>query len=121
MRLSICCLIPLATLTCIMPAALAETEAPVDIVEARTQLSAADRDLNEVYRRCTAPEAGTVQAIAALREAQRKWLEVRDQTARAYQLNESSREPKDDEYYIHAQAVMTWSRVEELKTLFGCE
>lgn len=121
MRAHVRRLIPALALACAGAAALAETEAPVDIVEARTQLSAADRDLNDLYQRCTAPEAATVQSIAALREAQRKWLEVRDLTARAYQLNESSREPKDDEHYIHAQAVMTWSRAEELKSLFGCE
>jgi uncharacterized protein YecT (DUF1311 family) len=101
--------------------ALAETKPPGSLVEAKRQFADADGELNSVYERCIDPETNTVQAIAALRAAQRQWIEVRDGTARAYQLGESDRHPLDDAFYIHGRTVMTWSRIEELKMLFGCE
>ena len=101
--------------------AIAETKPPGTVAEAKADFEDADDELNEVYKRCVDPEAGTVQSIAALRDAQRTWIEVRDTTARAYQLGQSDRRPQDDEYYIHGQTVMTRSRIEELRTLFDCK
>ena len=101
--------------------ALAQTTVPETQAEADRLFADADRELNAVYQRCVAPESNTVQAINALRAAQRDWIGVRDGTARAYQLGETGRKPLDDQYYAHARTVLTWSRTDELKTLFGCE
>ncbi|MGQ0672857.1 MAG: lysozyme inhibitor LprI family protein [Hyphomicrobium sp.] len=101
-------------------AAAAQSQPPDSVAEARRQLQEVDGELNSVYARCVDPEQSTVQSINALRQSQREWLGVRDGTARAYQLANSDRRPLDDEYYLHGLAVMTRSRIEELRTLFGC-
>jgi uncharacterized protein YecT (DUF1311 family) len=101
--------------------ALAGAQQPNTLREAARQFQDADDELNAVYQRCVDPEANTVRAIAALRDAQRQWIDVRDGTARAYQLGQSDKRPLDDEYYVHGRTVMTLSRTEELRTLFGCD
>jgi uncharacterized protein YecT (DUF1311 family) len=99
----------------------AQITSPATMEEAEREWRAADADLNATWQRCIAPESATVQSIAALRKAQQGWAAYRDQNARAYQLGQSSREPLDDLYYVHARAVMTKSRIAELKALFECE
>lgn len=101
--------------------ASAQSQAPSSLGEAERHWNAADTALNAVWQRCVDPASSTVQSIAALRKAQQIWVSYRDQNARAYQLGQSSRQPLDDLYYVHAKAVMTLSRIAELKSLFGCE
>jgi uncharacterized protein YecT (DUF1311 family) len=102
-------------------AAASQIGPPASRAEAERLFRRADADLNALWQRCTAPEAGTVQSIAALRQSQQAWVAVRDQTARAYQLANSDRRPLDDEYYAQGRMAMTLSRISELRTLFGCE
>jgi uncharacterized protein YecT (DUF1311 family) len=101
--------------------ALAQTNQPQTLREATRQFRNADDELNAVYQRCVDPESNTVQAIAALRDAQRQWIEVRDSTARAYQLGQTGKRPLDDEFYVHGRTVMTLSRTGDLRNLFGCD
>jgi uncharacterized protein YecT (DUF1311 family) len=101
--------------------AIAQSQPPPDLAEADRQWRAADATLNAVWQKCVDPEASTVQSIAALRKAQQLWVAYRDQNARAYQLGQSSRQPLDDLFYVHAKTIMTLSRIGELKALFGCQ
>jgi uncharacterized protein YecT (DUF1311 family) len=111
----------LALSSLVAVAARGQTTPPESLREADRLFKEADRELNVVYQRCIDPQSNTVQAIGALRAAQRQWIDVRDGTARAYQLSQSDRHPRDDKFYTHARTIMTWGRIEELKALFGCE
>ena len=93
-------------------------DVPKTVEEAKRQFDAADAELNQVYRRCIAPEATTVQSIAHLKEAQKLWVQYRDGNAAAYQTGQSDRQVIKDAYYFYAATVVTRSRVQELKTLF---
>lgn len=91
---------------------------PQNVAEATRQFRAADAELNRLYQQCTTPEAGTVQSINALKQAQKLWIPYRDANAAAYQTNISSRRVQRDEHYIHAQTVITRSRIREMRELF---
>ena len=77
-----------------------------------------NQELNRVYRQCVEPDRTTVQSIAALKQAQQLWVQYRDENAAAYQTGQSSRAVTKDQYYYYAAAVITRSRIKELKLLF---
>ena len=60
-----------------------------------------------------------MQSIAHLKQAQQLWVQYRDENAAAYQTGQSSRAVTKDEYYYHAAAVITRSRIKELQLLFA--
>jgi uncharacterized protein YecT (DUF1311 family) len=97
---------------------LAQDKVPATTEEARSAFETADAELNGVYRQCTEPDRTTVQAIAALQQSQRLWIQYRDLNAAAYQTGQSSRKVTKDQYYYYAATVITRSRIAELKTLF---
>lgn len=92
--------------------------APTSKKEALIRFFEADDELNRVYKKCTSPDATTVQAISHLRSAQKSWILFRDENAAAYQTGISSRKVTKDENYIYAQEVVTRQRIQDLKILF---
>jgi uncharacterized protein YecT (DUF1311 family) len=60
----------------------------------------------------------TTEAIAALQQSQRLWVQYRDLNAAAYQTSQSSRKVIKDQYYYYGATVITRSRIADLKTLF---
>ena len=98
--------------------ALAQDKVPATTEEARNAFETADTELNGVYRQWTEPDRTTVQAIAAIQQSQRLWIQYRDLNAAAYQTGQSSRKVTKDQYYYYAATVVTRSRINELKTLF---
>jgi uncharacterized protein YecT (DUF1311 family) len=95
-----------------------QDKVPATTEEARTAFEAADAELNTVYRQCIEPDRTTVQAISALQQSQRVWVQYRDLNAAAYQTGQSSRKVTKDQFYYYAETVITKSRLQELKTLF---
>jgi uncharacterized protein YecT (DUF1311 family) len=96
----------------------AQDKVPATTEEAKSAFEAADTELNSVYRQCVEPDRSTVQAIAALQQSQRLWVQYRDLNAAAYQTSQSSRKVIKDQYYYYGARVITRSRIAELKTLF---
>jgi uncharacterized protein YecT (DUF1311 family) len=96
----------------------AQDKVPATTEEAKSAFEAADTELNSVYRQCVEPDRRTVQAIAALQQSQRLWVQYRDLNAAAYQTGQSSRKVIKDQYYYYGVTVITRSRIAELKTLF---
>jgi uncharacterized protein YecT (DUF1311 family) len=91
---------------------------PATTEEARSAFETADAELNAVYHQCIEPDRTTVQAISALQQSQRVWVQYRDLNAAAYQTGQSSRKVTKDQYYYYAATVITKSRIQELKALF---
>jgi uncharacterized protein YecT (DUF1311 family) len=98
--------------------ALGQEKVPATTEEARSGFETADAELNAVYHQCIEPDRTTVQAIAALQQSQRVWVQYRDLNSAAYQTGQSSRKITKDQYYYYAATVITKSRIQELKTLF---
>jgi uncharacterized protein YecT (DUF1311 family) len=96
----------------------AQDAVPATVEEARTAFEASDAELNKIYKQCIEPDRTTVQAISALKQSQRLWLQYRDLNAAAYQTGQSSRRVTQDQYYYYAATVITRSRIAELKSLF---
>jgi uncharacterized protein YecT (DUF1311 family) len=96
----------------------AQDAVPATAEEARTVFEATDAELNKVYKQCIEPDRTTVQAITALQQSQRLWVQYRDLNAAAYQTGQSSRKVIKDQYYYYAATVITKSRIAELKLLF---
>ena len=102
-----------------LPLRAQDVPKPANLADARAQFDAADEELNRVYRQCVSPERSTVQSIAHLKQAQQLWVQYRDENAAAYQTGQSSRAVTKDEYYYYAAAVITRSRIKELRLLFA--
>jgi uncharacterized protein YecT (DUF1311 family) len=98
--------------------AFSQEKVPATTEEARSAFETADAELNAVYHQCIEPDRTTVQAISALQQSQRVWVQYRDLNAAAYQTGQSSRKVTKDQYYYYAATVITKSRIQELKTLF---
>ena len=96
----------------------AQTATPGTTEEARKQFEAADAELNKVYRRCYDDLAERPAVQAVLRDAQRLWVECRDQTANAY-AGAAPIHRLEDTYRFFAQTVATQNRTRELEALFG--
>jgi uncharacterized protein YecT (DUF1311 family) len=107
-------------LTCLAITGYAEDKNPRDpnaIKAAQKQFQATDAELNRVYKECLAyPNAG-IQAINALQEAQRHWIQFRDLNATAY-TGKGSVDVFFDSNYYHAMTLVTNDRIKELKQLF---
>jgi uncharacterized protein YecT (DUF1311 family) len=110
--------ITVLALSVLLSIARAQDAVPATVEEARTAFEAADAELNKVYKQCIEPDRTTVQAINALQQSQRLWVQYRDLNAAAYQTGQSSRKVTKDQYYYYAATVITKSRVAELKLLF---
>ncbi|MBV9878442.1 MAG: DUF1311 domain-containing protein [Verrucomicrobia bacterium] len=95
-----------------------QEKVPATTEEARSAYENADAELNTVYHQCIEPDHTTVQAISALQQSQRIWVQYRDLNAAAYQTGQSSRKVTKDQYYYYAATVITKSRIQELRTLF---
>jgi uncharacterized protein YecT (DUF1311 family) len=95
-----------------------QEKVPATTEEARSAYENADAELNTVYHQCIEPDRTTVQAISALQQSQRIWVQYRDLNAAAYQSGQSSRKVTKDQYYYYAATVITKSRIQELRTLF---
>jgi uncharacterized protein YecT (DUF1311 family) len=98
--------------------AFGQEKVPATTEEARSAYENADAELNAVYHQSIEPDRTTVQAISALQQSQRVWVQYRDLNAAAYQTGQSSRKVTKDQYYYYAATVITKSRIQELKTLF---
>jgi uncharacterized protein YecT (DUF1311 family) len=105
-------------LSVLLSIARAQDAVPATVEEARSAFEAADAELNRVYQQSIEPDRTTVQAISALQQSQRLWVQYRDLNAAAYQTGQSSRRVTKDQYYYYAATVITRSRIAELKALF---
>jgi uncharacterized protein YecT (DUF1311 family) len=110
--------ITVLALSVLLSIARAQDTVSATVEEARTAFEAADAELNQVYKQCIEPDRTTVQAISALQQSQRLWVQYRDLNAAAYQTGQSSRKVTKDQYYYYAATVITKSRIAELKSLF---
>ncbi|MBV9731533.1 MAG: DUF1311 domain-containing protein [Verrucomicrobia bacterium] len=111
-------LIACTLLSVLGSSAFGQEKVPATTEEARSAYENADAELNAVYHQCIEPDRTTVQAISALQQSQRVWVQYRDLNAAAYQTGQSSRKVTKDQYYYYAATVITKSRIQELKTLF---
>ena len=95
----------------------AQTALPDTLEAARQQFEAADAELNKVYKRCHEELAGRPAVQAALQDAQRTWVQCRDQTANAY-AGAAPIHRLEDTYRFYAETVATQSRTKDLEGLF---
>lgn len=63
--------------------AFGQETVPATVEEARIAFEAADAEAQQAYRQCIEPDRTTVQAISALQQSQRLWVQYRDLNAAA--------------------------------------